>query len=235
MSSVNHQLRLIEQEAGDTRGAAGGEPPAPAQSVEPSDPTRVRVRELLTAGASRAEIARRLGIAKSTVSYHARRLGAAVDVATARRFDWTAIQARYDAGMTVRECAAEFGFSMNAWHLAIRRGAISPRPAFKPADDIFARGTRRNRGHLKRRLLSAGLREARCELCGLDEWRGAALSVALHHLNGDRLDNRIENLQLLCPNCHSQTENFAGRNRQNAATTLQIRKTPNEASLSPGG
>jgi 5-methylcytosine-specific restriction endonuclease McrA len=36
--------------------------------------------------------------------------------------------------------------------------------------------------------------------------------MALHHINGDRLDNRLENLELLCPNCHSQTETFAGRN-----------------------
>jgi 5-methylcytosine-specific restriction endonuclease McrA len=38
--------------------------------------------------------------------------------------------------------------------------------------------------------------------------------MALHHVNGDNTDNRLENLQLLCPNCHSQTESFSGRNKR---------------------
>jgi hypothetical protein len=66
---------------------------------------------------------------------------------------------------------------------------------------------------LKRRLLAAGLKVNRCETCGIDEWRGKPLSMALHHINGDGLDNRLENLMLLCPNCHAQTPNFSGRAR----------------------
>lgn len=65
---------------------------------------------------------------------------------------------------------------------------------------------------IKRKLFSKGLKEKKCELCGITEWNGKPLSFELHHINGDKYDNRFENLIILCPNCHSQTDNFRGRN-----------------------
>jgi 5-methylcytosine-specific restriction endonuclease McrA len=70
------------------------------------------------------------------------------------------------------------------------------------------------------RLLEAGwLRGAiaeevgvSCELCGTSEWQGKPLNMQPHHINGDGLDNRLENLELLCANCHSQTDTYGGRN-----------------------
>lgn len=66
--------------------------------------------------------------------------------------------------------------------------------------------------HLKRRLLEEGVKTARCEGCGGDEWRGAPIPLELDHINGDRRDHRLENLRLLCPNCHAQTPTYRGRN-----------------------
>lgn len=178
--------------------------------------TREQVRRLLKAGNSRAEAARELGLSKAVVSYHARLLGLSIDSRCARRYDWTAVQSYYDAGHSVRQCVAYFGFSSRTWQAAVRRGAVVPRPVARPLEQLLVKGAYRSRQHLKARLLSEGVKDGRCEECGLAEWRGRTLSLALHHVNGDRLDHRLENLRLLCGNCHSQTDNFSGRNRGRA-------------------
>jgi hypothetical protein len=71
--------------------------------------------------------------------------------------------------------------------------------------------TPRNRWSLKRRLIADGIKEERCEACGIAEWLGAPLPMTLHHVNGVRDDNRLENLQILCPNCHALTDSWGGR------------------------
>lgn len=70
------------------------------------------------------------------------------------------------------------------------------------------------RSRLKIRLLNEGLLEYKCALCGnIGEWQGKLLSLQLDHKNGINNDNRLENLRFLCPNCHSQTETYAGKNK----------------------
>jgi len=173
--------------------------------------SRHRVAQLLLAGLTQQEIAERIGLSKSTVAYHARQVGRVADERFSRRYDWALIQAYYDEGHSLADCEARFGFSRASWSQAVKRGAIVSRPRRMPIEQLLA-GVRQ-RSHLKLRLVAAGLKEDRCELCGIDTWNGSPLSLALHHVNGDGTDNRLENLQLLCPNCHSQTTTFAGRNR----------------------
>jgi hypothetical protein len=173
------------------------------------------VRRLLREGRPQAEVARLTGRSKSTVWWHARRLDRPIDERCARRYDWSEIQAYYDAGHSITECQLRFGFTRQAWNDARRSGRVVSRAQAMPVEQLLA--GRRNRYHLKGRLIRAGLKQNRCERCGIDEWLGEPLAMALHHVNGDGSDNRLENLQMLCPNCHSQTENFAGRNRARGA------------------
>lgn len=195
------------------RGAAEeGAEDVPPDGVVSEVPTRRQVAELLAAGVARSEIARRLGVSKATVSYHARRLGEAIDTRCARRYDWEAVQRYYDAGRTVRECMKAFGFSAASWFDAVNRGALVARPSATPMSELLVAGTYRERYNVKTRLVKEGLKENTCERCGLIDWQGEPLTLALHHINGERHDNRLENLMLLCPNCHSQTDNYAGRN-----------------------
>ena len=171
-------------------------------------------------GYSGNEVARHLGLAPATVSYHRRALGLGASARHVRRYDWQAIQAHHDAGHSMRECREHFGFSAQTWHEARRRGDLMTRPAAKPIGVYLVRGRRVSRFHLKGRLLAEGLKENRCETCGVSEWRDKPLPLALHHVNGDPLDNRLENLQLLCPNCHAQTPNFGSLNRRKSRAAV---------------
>lgn len=71
-----------------------------------------------------------------------------------------------------------------------------------------------NMTRLKQRILDEGLLVNVCDCCGISEWQGKPLVLQMDHINGDNRDNRLENLRLLCPNCHSQTDTFCGKNRK---------------------
>jgi hypothetical protein len=179
--------------------------------------TRDRVARLLAEGLTVAETARALGITSATVCYHKRRLGYPMGSGFTRRYDWTEVQRYYAAGHSVRDCYEHFGMASKTFYDAVRRGDVITRPPGAPMEEVFARGRRRNRNHLKRRLLRAGIKDYCCEECGLTQWRDKPLPLQLHHVNGDPLDHRVENLLLLCANCHSQTDNWGGRNARRRA------------------
>jgi DNA-binding CsgD family transcriptional regulator len=219
ISAIARQLDLAPTTVSYHVERIGSEPAArpsinelsPAGGVS-AVPTRRQVATLLAEDVPRAEIARRLGISKATVSYHARRLGERIDARCARRYDWEAVQRYYDEGHSVRDCIEAFGFSAASWFDAVNRGALVARPSATPISELLVADSYHGRHNLKTRLVREGLKRGVCERCGVVDWLGEPLTLALHHVNGERHDNRLANLMLLCPNCHSQTDNYAGRN-----------------------
>ena len=175
-----------------------------------------RLRELLASSTPYTQIVAEIGCTKSTVSRYASQLGLAK---SKNKYSWPAIRAYYEAGHSGHATRRHFGLYPKTWQDAIKRGDIIPRPRrahVRTIDELMAAPSVR-RTHLKDRLIREGLVQPRCAWCGIDRWRGQALSLELDHINGNPPDNRLVNLRLLCPNCHSQTETYSGRNANGAA------------------
>lgn len=82
----------------------------------------------------------------------------------------------------------------------------------KPLDLVFSNVLPYRTLHLKLRLFEEGLKERKCEWCGITEWNGQPAPLELDHIDGNSQDNSFENLRVLCPNCHAQTPTYRGAN-----------------------
>jgi 5-methylcytosine-specific restriction endonuclease McrA len=95
-------------------------------------------------------------------------------------------------------------------HMKGKKHNWSPK---KPLDEILVENSKYlSSRSLKKRLLKEEILTYECAICKLFEWMGKKIMLQLDHINGVNTDNRIENLRLLCPNCHSQTDTYCGRN-----------------------
>lgn len=83
-----------------------------------------------------------------------------------------------------------------------------------PTENLLRKGVKFSTYDLKNRLFKENIKEKRCECCGISEWNGKPAPLELHHVDGDNTNNELSNLQILCPNCHAQTDNYCSKNKR---------------------
>lgn len=95
-------------------------------------------------------------------------------------------------------------------------------------EDILKKGIIYSSDSLRKRLIKTELKKNECELCHIS---GEDVPLELHHINGDHYDNRLENLQILCPNCHSKTPNYRNRNGENTTEARRLEVKRNHTAI----
>ncbi|MFZ9472493.1 MAG: HNH endonuclease signature motif containing protein [Sediminibacterium sp.] len=124
--------------------------------------------------------------------------------------------------------AAELNISFGTFkRLAKQYGCFNPNPSgkglakpkrengksiFKLQDILEGRHPQYQSFKLKLRLFKEGVKEEKCEQCGIKEWNGKWFPLELEHKDGNKYNNRLDNLLILCPNCHSQTDTYRAKN-----------------------
>ena len=85
-------------------------------------------------------------------------------------------------------------------------------PLYIPFDTYIKVSKNIQTNKLRQKLIKEGLKEAKCEKCGNIEWNNLPIPLEVHHKDGNKENNQLDNLEMLCPNCHAQTDSYRGRN-----------------------
>jgi 5-methylcytosine-specific restriction endonuclease McrA len=88
-----------------------------------------------------------------------------------------------------------------------------PRPVIAMTDILSGNVQYVNSNRLRLRLISEGIFQHKCYNCNLTEWLGDPIPLELEHIDGNHANNKLENLTLLCPNCHTKTLTYRGKNK----------------------
>lgn len=103
-------------------------------------------------------------------------------------------------------------FNIDTSHFLGQGWNVNNSPAdIKPIEKYFNNEIPITSYKLKNRILKDGIKPYKCERCNLETWNDEPIPLELHHKNGNNKDNRLKNLELLCPNCHALTENYRNR------------------------
>jgi Zn finger protein HypA/HybF involved in hydrogenase expression len=94
----------------------------------------------------------------------------------------------------------------------------------RPLSEVLQKDTYRANSHLRIRLIKEEVFKNECSICQITNWLNKPLTFHLDHINGDNADNRLENLRLLCPNCHAQTDTYCGLNKKGLSSAKNQRR-----------
>lgn len=199
-----------------------------------------QIIQSLEKGNSPSFIVRNLGVSGATVSYYAKKLGLSKSI-NMKRYDWKIIQDYYDVGNSYILTIEKFEISLSAMREAKLRNAFiikrtEPRMnrnnLRRYSMDVFAQNSSISTGTIKKIIIRDNLLPYSCS--GKDciikdvilpQWANGDLSLHLDHSNGIRNDHRLNNLRFLCPNCHSQTNTYCGRNKRLCFSSSNDRAT----------
>ncbi len=179
-----------------------------------------KIKRLLEQGNTYRSIAQEMNCSLSNIAVYSLKFGLRrKKYSPPNVYDWEQIQREFDEGATRKELYSKYGFSKASLGKALRNGKVKHKhiPLIKLSIkdySSFANGkfaTPVIRRTLKRILLREG-KQHKCDECGITEWRNNRLIFELDHIDGDSSNNLPINLRFLCPNCHSQTKTWRGRN-----------------------
>ena len=131
------------------------------------------------------------------------------------------IKEAYEKYETLHMASAELGMTIvSLWRRAKKIGLAwkdknyrSVQPTKIPTNEILeGKHPYYQTFKLKKRLIKEGIKENKCDICEITEWTGKPILIQLDHIDGNSHNHKLENLRMICPNCHSQTETYCGKN-----------------------